>query len=365
MKKEYTKNYGMHKPNIMFNEIILPFNKPKVQTYPYFTSLIGILDAHGKANTWIFNNYILIWALKDVYEIDYWVDFKYGNEELQSDFCPGLTKEIVLRSSIGYNDEEIRNFIHDALVKRKYVFTSVDVFYISQWWGNDQIKKHFRHQICIYGFKNHGDVLLAGDFIRGKYQVIEISFYDFLQGYSNFDSYVPYEDFGVDNWLVSVNNIVEELDLKRIYFLIRDFLHSTDSYLVNHIQLENKTESYVFGFNVIDELIKYICVVRKSKKNYLDRRPFHILYEAQRIMIQRIQFILDKYNYDDISFKKIMNKSNVILHMSEQIHFLALKYTKCFDDKILLCLIDLLKEYKSELEKCYIDYLLILEEKMC
>lgn len=52
------------KDGLDFKGTVLPFQVLKIQIYPDFTGIIGILYAHGRGNIWLLNNYILIWVLK-------------------------------------------------------------------------------------------------------------------------------------------------------------------------------------------------------------------------------------------------------------------------------------------------------------
>lgn len=97
----------------------LPFVCPKIKTYPYFTAILGILEAYGKHEVWIYNNYLLIWMLKDIHNIEYWIDFKYGNEEIQKEFCPLISKKIVLREDI---DKEFSSIIEAIIFYIKQNF---------------------------------------------------------------------------------------------------------------------------------------------------------------------------------------------------------------------------------------------------
>mgnify|MGYP002083842043 CR=1 FL=1 len=238
----------------------LPYTIPKVCTYPYFTALNAILEVNGIEEGWILNNYILIWLMRDMYDIDYWIDFKFGNEEMQEDFCPMIKKYIFSREELERESCNIEEVIKESINKECYVMVSVDVFYISNWWMPNMERRHFRHQLCIYGYDfEDTEELLVADFIGGKYKKLRISLENFKKGYYEYSSYVPYESFGDDIWLLSINKEKNEsFSLKKNIWLLEDFLLSQDTHIINHIQLEKKEHKYAFGLNVFEELVKYV-----------------------------------------------------------------------------------------------------------
>lgn len=335
----------------------LPYAYPKIKTYPYFTSLLAILDAHHKANEWIYNNYILLWMFKDVHFKDYWVDFKFGNEEVQANFCKCIEKKIVEREEVSDKYMSIAEAFIAYMNQGYYILVSADVYYIEEWWNKNEQKKHFRHQICIHGYNKENETFTISDFMANhEYTTIDIDFNTMMLAYDNYDNYTPFEDFGKDIWLLSVNaNIEEKIDIQRIKGLISDFLNSSDTYIINHIQTENKEDKYVFGLEVFRELIKCVEEVRQKDMDYLDRRPFHLIVEFNKIMLNRMKHIISMYpqiekKYYDNIYELICG----LIEESEELLLLDLKYNvsgkKSILDKIIAKINKIIINEKNMLE---------------
>ena len=129
------------------DEILLPFSIPRVKTYSYFTSILGILEGNKIPDIWLYNNYLLLWADIRNHRSEYWFDFKYGNEYIQYEFCSFLDKSIIKRDEV---NTSLIDFIIDKLNAENYIILGVDVFYIKEWWSSRK-KHHRRHEILIYG----------------------------------------------------------------------------------------------------------------------------------------------------------------------------------------------------------------------
>lgn len=341
----------------MKKKLQLPYEYPKVKTYPYFTALLAILGAHNKADEWIYNNYILLWMFKDTHFKDYWVDFKFGNEEVQEDFCKCIEKKIVLREEVFKKNTRVDELFFDYLNQGYYVLVSVDVYYINEWWSKKEKKEHFRHQICIHGYDKENKTFTVSDFMaHHEYTTIDIDTNTLLVAYENYDRYTPFEDFGKDIWLLSVNqNIDEKVDIQRIKGLITDFLNSRDTYIINHIQTENKVDRYVFGLDVFRELIKCVDEVRQNDMEYLDRRPFHLIVEFNKIMMKRMEHLIYMYPqiakiYHDEIYQLICG----LINESEELLLLDLKYNmsgkKYILDKIIAKINKMIIDEKDMLE---------------
>lgn len=83
------------------NEIKLPFEVPKMTTYPLFSGVLGILTAHGIADNWVMNNYIQMWSFHEFEKAPYWTDFKFGNDDDFHNICKCIDRTVVKRSEVG------------------------------------------------------------------------------------------------------------------------------------------------------------------------------------------------------------------------------------------------------------------------
>ena len=334
----------------------LPFLIPQICTYPYFTALIAILSTEGKEQIWLYNNFILVWVMRNKYDIDYWIDFKFGNELIQEEFCPMIEKVIVKREDITRMYGDLRNAIKQMVNQDYYIMVSVDVFYVSRWWGNEKNRYHFRHQLCVHGYDYTRNVLFVSDFFEGKYSISEVDFDEFEKGYANYEQYTPFEDFGKDIWLLSYKKEgEEEINLRRIRDYIEDFLQSKDAHVINHIQLEKKESNYVFGLAIFDEIAEYLKMIKCKKEKSIDVRPFHLLIEMQKIMEWRFIYIINMYGISVDDLLEIIKKQ---CKDAEILKGLVIKYNIIGKVSIIDTIVKRVSSFavgtKEMLEKCLV-----------
>lgn len=344
----------------MQKKVELPFEIPKVCTYPYFTAILGILNGHGNGDIWLYNNYILFWMLKDVHHIDYWMDFKYGNEEKQEEFCSFIKKEVVTREDINRTYNTIIDFIVDSINKEKYVFASVNCRYIENWWEKKEKRKDYRHQFIIYGYDIENKSLTIADFIGAKhYKTIKVDFDDFIMGYSHYADVGPVVEYGKDVLCLLYNpESKEKVNLKRVCDLLDDYVNSRDIHIKNHIQTENKTEQYIYGIEAIKELAHYVHDIYDGKYDTFDIRTIVIVEKMHQIMCWRLQYI---YTYNmicnDKKMELIIEQMQLLTKKINIIQTLCLKYKLSKKREILLDIEHRLEEFaiadKKILKDCY------------
>lgn len=333
------------------NDFLLPFCNPTIKTYPYFTAIVGTIEAYNNSECWIYNNYILIWIMGKIQNVDYWADFKYGNEKIQDEFCKLINKEIISRNKVRRKHTDIVNFIKEAINKKKYVFLSVDTYYIREWWGN-RPRKHFRHQVYIYGYNDHKKYIVLADFLEnGIYKKLNVSYVEFIQAYNGF-SEAPkiYRAFGEKNWLLSYNNLEEKIDLVRIKKLLKDFLVAKDTYVKSYLWKRKRIDQLKYGIDYYDRILE---VLNDDCK--IDYRLVHILLELNKVMELRMKFLED--NGYIILSKRCKEKLHNLVNETTKLQNLVIKYRinnnyKYFNE-IRIRIMDLKKMQYDTFSKCY------------
>lgn len=275
----------------------LPFAIPSVKTYPYFTAIMGILEAHNCARIWTYNNYLLLWMFKFIHFNEYWTDFKYGDEEHQKDFCSFLHKKIITREQ--QKDWDIIDFIYNALQKHQYILVSIDVMYLDDWWTDQENKQHFKHQVLVFGIDLPNDYVLISDFTaNGTYRIFSVSLDLFKRAYCdiNLDTRNYLKEFGNDIWLLKFNSSTDEqINLRRIRNLCFDALHSKDTYYKSYLWDEHTPSEIAYGMEFYDELLKALNEKRGAEIPSIDLRPFHLLVEYGKVMKERIHYLVEKH----------------------------------------------------------------------
>ncbi len=335
------------------DDVKLPFCFPRIKTYPFYTALVATLDSYNVADNWIYNNYILIWMLGWTHFLDYWADFKYGDEENQEAFCKLINKEIVSREKIKKKYRTIIQFIKESIKEKKYVFTGVDIFFIQEWWNNEKEHYHYRHQAYVYGYNEEKQYIIMSDFIGGDYKSINVPFEQFIEAYNNYDKVpVIYVEYGQEIWLISYNkNKTEEIDLDRIVNLLEDFLNSRDTKVKSYLWHAKTVSDIKFGLEYYDEILKAIC---EQRNGIIDYRAIHILVELNIIMRDRMQYLEKNMNIDFTNLCKT-NLDSLILEVKKA-QKLVLKYNITLSDKdfkkLMKCLVALKEEQKNTFSMC-------------
>lgn len=338
------------------SDVLLPFCKPSIQTFPYFSAIVGTLEAYNNAECWIYNNYILIWIMRGEAKDGYWGDFKYGDQERQKDFCKLLNREIVLRSEVEYKYNNIISFIIEAINQEKYIYLSVDTYFIKEWWEDTQ-HFHCRHQVYIYGYNSIGKYVVLADFVNGKYKSMNVPFKDFILAYNELSKDVVLDDvYGQDNWLLSYNkNERENINIGRINKLLVNFLNSEDTYIKSYLWKKEYDGKVIFGINFYDRFYEMLV---KNKGNKIDIRIVHILVELNRIMLSRIHYI-EKSN--NISFgKECKDKVYELMLGTNIFQNMVLKYNITKNEENYIKIITKLKLLKKMQYKafflCYMEF---------
>lgn len=332
------------------SDVKLPFCFPRIRTYPYFTALIATLDAYNVADNWIYNNYLLIWIMGSIHSIDYWADFKYGDEKKQEYFCKQIKKEIITRQSIKGNYKSITDFIKKSIQSKKYIFVGVDTFFIQQWLQEGLERQHYRHQVYIYGYNEEKKYIIMSDFVNGEYKSIKVPFEEFDEAYNNYNNApIVYVKYAQKIWLISYNfNNIEKINVKRISYLLEDFLNSRDKKIKSYLWEIQRRNDLKYGLEYYDELIKSI---QEDESEEIDCRVIHILVELNSIMKERMSYL-------DMNGKIILtdlcktNLEDLVLE-TNKMQNLAIKYNLTKNNRYLQHLLGYLKRLKDKQEKTF------------
>ncbi len=330
------------------NNIKLPWGEPMVKTYPYFTGINSILKGYDKDEAWIFNNYFLIWMLRFAHFSEYWADFKFGNEEKQENFCMQLDKEVIKREEV----IEPILFIKKCIESRRYIFISLDMFYIPEWWSGEN-KKHTKHQSFVSGYNDEKQVLFISDFMgNGKYQTVQVGYENFLKAYDDWkkDENQCRVEYGNDIWLLSVNKKKEQIDIKRIFDWCVDSLEGTDTRIENYLWWSQKSYEVAYGKNYFDEYKK--ALKEMDDNSWFDGRPVHIINEFGKVMYKRIEYMIEQGIIKNSRTKnKALQSIARYTEKSEKLQNMGLKYLMQRDAIMVEKMINELDVIKEDYKK--------------
>ena len=174
--KQFTDSHSLTK---------LPFCIPTVCNYPFFAAALGILEAHNCAKEWLISNYLLPWCHKEPCVVPYWVDFRFGEEEKISEWCPLLNIDILFRDFIekGYGSpiDAFKHFIS----QNKYAYISYNTYYVDDFWSKKEHRYPYKHQCLVLGYDDEQGNMLIADFFNGIYKTAKISYENFILAYDS------------------------------------------------------------------------------------------------------------------------------------------------------------------------------------
>ncbi|MDP4145984.1 MAG: hypothetical protein Q8936_16095 [Bacillota bacterium] len=276
------------------NEIkILPMELPPIDLYPYSANKLSVLLSHKETHPWFFSNFIQTWISKDRPSSfrSYWSDFLFFSGYK---FCPFYKTSTISRKLVQHKWNSIIDFIIDAIDLNYYAYLNINAGFIPEYESKEE--KHWRHDIFVFGYDKKNETLKIADFFKGyKYYYSEVSFKAFQQAYDNFNL-TNETDFFNGISLESFENTDYEFDINFISNSIKDYLDGCNTTITTDLsELENKDDA-AYGIEVYDVLGKHLQDISMGKSNFLDIRPFHMIYNHKTVMIQRLKY-LEKLNY--------------------------------------------------------------------
>lgn len=307
----------------MDNLTKLPFVIPECQTYPLNTGINGILEAYNDAEIWMYNNYITLWTYKNTYNKKYQVDFRF---DLTKD-CREICTKINIEYLDIFKEDNIIDVIKEQISKKKYLFFSVDTFYLELWWYDKSSIEHTEHQELVIGYNDEEEKVLVADFFKGRYSVQEIDYLKFRMAYDAHAGYLRdiYNKKAVQIMLYQYNaSKNEKLEIKRIKGMINDFLSSEENTINDESEAFVKAE-VVYGMKCLNKIIN--CFEERIKtKEWLDYRVIHLIYLFNEIMGKRIQYMIDNKYLQET--KEIKQNKIDFLNILEQIKKLRTRVIK-------------------------------------
>lgn len=188
------------------------------------------------------------------------------------------------------------------------------------------------------------------DFVNGEYKSIKVPFEEFEEAYNNYNNApIVYVKYAQKIWLISYNfNNIEKINVKRISYLLEDFLNSRDKKIKSYLWEIQRRNDLKYGLEYYDELIKSI---QENESEEIDCRVIHILVELNSIMKERMSYL-------DMNGKIILNnlcKTNLedLVLETNKMQNLAIKYNLTKNNRYLQHLLEYLERLKDKQEKTF------------
>lgn len=303
-------------------------DRPLITAFPYHADLFAVIQDIPTADRWIMN-YMLQLRVNKICVNNMFLDFATGDASNLINNCPFIKLNIAEREGI----EDIIGFAVDTIDNDRYIYVSVDRYYISV--CDEYLKYHMNHDMLISGYDTEKKVLYVSDFfVNGRYEQKELPFSEFIEAYNNFNKnqYSLYEDvmqftkrqdfryrFDADTAIELINEYITAYNSDRRYYPIKD------SRFLNE-------DRYCWGVDIYTQLIKNIGTMKEGRC-ITPLRSYQILLEHKRLMYKALDFMLGERRLritgNDIeSYREIVKKA-------ERVKMLILKYQASGDERLL------------------------------
>ncbi|MCL2424709.1 MAG: BtrH N-terminal domain-containing protein [Oscillospiraceae bacterium] len=263
---------------------ILDVKQPLISCYTAYGTLFSILPK--QLDSWIYSNFIQL-----VYN-KLWGTYTFEGHRFVLKDCPGIVFHTSPRDKIMNDEKTLIDMIKSAIDAGEYVYLFVDKYYISA----DKLyhgKKHFEHEILVYGYDQDNDLMFVADnFADGKFAFSSCPSGDIDKAFMRLKTNNEYaKHFGT---LIVRPDVNYSLDIEKIKHDMNAFLSSQKSYYMR------KEQDMIFGVKIFENLKKQIiCCAAYGMP--LDVRAFHMIYEHLLLMEERVRYMVRENYMTDVS----------------------------------------------------------------
>ncbi|WP_025689479.1 hypothetical protein [Paenibacillus zanthoxyli] len=319
---------------------LLPVNYPDITCFPYYADVLSIVSATSDSYIpWMLSNFIQLSSHPDrerngILKIDFfqpwitWVPY----------YCPLIDVQLINKDVVMLKNKlNIISFITESIDLGYYVHMKVNHNYLSI--SSFYKKKDLAHDILIYGYNKVLETFEVADNFDGKYEFKKCSFKEFE------DAYDKPAIYNVSNYekilLFRANNYAQySFDLLKVVDSLNDYLLSRDTRIRDDQSLTWASE-LTLGINIYEKIIEYLFTLLEEKL-WCDFKPFHVLWEHKKCMVQRIEFLIKNNLLQEsrvhTSYKDLEKKTLIFRNM-------MLKYLIKPEKKLIQNLIQEIKSF--------------------
>ncbi len=288
-------------------EIKLPWNKPEIETIPEITNLLATTPTRFRP--WFWLHFINIYAQRGN-KNGLNLNFSYGGCYNLFRNCPFINVSSLYRKqNYGKN---IANLFIEMLADEKYIYISIDKYYIPYY--DEYLTLHKNHDILIFGYSN-GKFNIC-DFFDTHYSAKECDKTQLIDAFTHFNKTSDNSGFEQIYFYDVNTDYVFDLPKDIICLLLDQYLSGQNSntlflpYKNDYLYDNNVWEN---GVNVYDLLYEYLL----QRDSLIDTRSFHIFY-VHKIVLLRLFQELNKlffFDYDN----HLTNKMSIIVEKTKTI----------------------------------------------
>lgn len=296
---------------------ILPVNEnPPIIGYLHHAYPLSILSVTEAYVPWFYSNFVQLISPKDI-ATNRNSQFDFYNKYFFFGYPQGiqpLKNQVIKRGLLSKNyTGGVKQFIIDCIDLGRYIYTWADEYDISS--KISYQKNHVFHDVFIYGYDLENNCFYTLGF--GTDMQFSSHLIPFEQLHSLEDT-LDYWDIKI--FVIERNDQFDDssVDLSLLNIWLNDYLRSFDSSLrykplIYSYGLNSETGDLCYGLSVYASLMEYLESVKRGQSS-LDIRPFHILWEHKKIMVERIKYMIDNvYIEDDGLLEKAEQLEKVVL----------------------------------------------------
>ncbi len=271
------------------SKVLLPLQVPPVVTYLHHAYPLSIMMEDPKSPAWLYSHYIQlyfpIWEQNRMHATDF--NFYHYNYPLAGQYISPFIyhKQFSMKMIQKYGT--LRDYVIDSIDQLDYVSVNCDEYYIPH--RSAYMKRHHIHNNMIYGYDlETREYYIYGYDENGTFRNTKVSFQQFEE------SAMPSEHFDV-SWYDMVMTYSRwdahfEFDIEPVIELLKDYVLGRDTSLRYGIRMFPTNKK--FGKDVYPMFMQYLQAVQAGAME-LDIRPFHLLWEHKKLMLDRIQYLIE------------------------------------------------------------------------
>lgn len=295
-------------------QICLPVEYPPITSFPYIANSLSILWVNkDKVLPWICDQ-LVIRPEHPLTRSDFYENADTDNYILPGNYCPFLGW--LRNNQTTANFYQFTDYIEYQIKQGYYLEACLDAFYLSC--TENFNNEHFIHQTFIYGFDSKRRHVFISDFYDNSKYVRKIVSYDeinqSIEGIDYFINLYKYEDF---DYKININLLKTATE---------DYINGRDSMNKFQYSYQSYNKDVLYGINFYNYILDVFI-----KEEYIDIRPFHILYDHKIIMNIRLEYLKTLGIYDN---NDIIDLNNSLIDQTNILRNMVIKYNITRDNDI-------------------------------
>ncbi len=273
-------------------EKALPVTYPAIDAYNNIANVLSIIQGDDRVAEWLHSHFIQLChdkSFEDGFTLSFYAPYLIKT-------CPWLDTQIVHKRIVEKGWDDITRFLIDCIDSGCYVILLVDQFYIPN--SVYYQKSHRPHELFVSGYHlGNEEFYISDNFASGKYKRLACSFEDMRTAYNKLSPEIElnYNNYNGMMFVLSKKELAEPIPFhpQLVVHQLENYLHAKDSSAADQTLYAHNKPDCSYGLQCYSNLIRYVGHVCDCHE-YLDIRPFHVIYLHKKQMYSRIEFMRTK-----------------------------------------------------------------------